>query len=116
MLRLQALGRFGTNCHCSRRDRRKERDLSITGKWDRHRMSRRDFLAISSMGAAALALGTQGVWLPRTGSAQTSSSRPYSWNPATHPFKLGVASGDPELYDNASKASVVLWTRLVPGK
>jgi alkaline phosphatase D len=91
--------------------------MSITGNWERRRVSRREFLAMGSMSAAALALGTQGMWLPRAGLAQTSS-RPYSWNPATYPFKLGVASGDPELYDTASgkKASVVLWTRLVPGK
>jgi alkaline phosphatase D len=64
---------------------------------------------MSGMGAAALALGTQGLWLPRTGLAQPtppSSSAGY--------FKLGVASGEP-LYDSTSGASVVLWTRLTPG-
>ena len=75
--------------------------MSITGNWDQRRVSRRDFLAMSGMGAAALALGTQGLWLPRSGLAQTASS--------ADPFKLGVASGDP--WSN----SVVLWTRLTPG-
>ncbi|MBA3472165.1 MAG: alkaline phosphatase D family protein [Rubrobacter sp.] len=75
--------------------------MSITGNWDQRRISRRDFLAMSGMGAAALALGTQGLWLPRSGLAQTVSS--------SDPFKLGVASGDP--WSN----SVVLWTRLTPG-
>jgi alkaline phosphatase D len=73
--------------------------LSITGNWERRCLSRRDFLAASGMGAAALALGAQGLWLPRSGLAQTSSD----------PFKLGVASGDP------LPNSVVLWTRLTPG-
>lgn len=79
--------------------------MSITGNWERRRLSRRDFLAMSGMSATALALGAQGLWLPRSGLAQDS----------TYPFKLGVASGDPELYDNGSKVSVILWTRLVPG-
>jgi alkaline phosphatase D len=69
--------------------------MSITSNWDRRRISRRDFLAMSGLGAAALALGTQGLWLPRSGLAQTASS--------SDPFKLGVASGDPW------PDSVVLW-------
>jgi len=52
------------------------------------------------MGAAALALGTQGLWLPRRGLAQSSTVDPSS------PFQFGVASGDP------FPDSVVLWTRL----
>ena len=56
---------------------------------------------MSGMGAAALALGTQGLWLPRSGLAQSASN--------SNLFKLGVASGDP--WPN----SVVLWTRLTPG-
>ena len=54
------------------------------------------------MGAAGLALGTHGLWLPGRGLAQTSTDPSY-------PFKLGVASGDP------LPNSVVLWTRLTPG-
>jgi len=55
---------------------------------------------MSGMGAAALALGTQGLWLPRRGLAQISTVDPSS------PFQFGVASGDP------FPDSVVLWTRL----
>ena len=85
--------------------------MSITGNWERRRLSRRDFLAASGMSAAALALGAQGLWLPRRSLAQTSTDPSY-------PFKLGVASGDPQLHGTGSSqtASVVLWTRLVPGK
>ncbi len=83
--------------------------MSITGKWDRRRINRREFLVMSGMGAAALALGTHGLWLPRRGLAQPTS-------PPSSPvyFKLGVASGEP-LYNGTSGASVVLWTRLTPG-
>jgi alkaline phosphatase D len=56
---------------------------------------------MSGMSAAALALGTRDLWLPRSGLAQTAGG--------SNPFKLGVASGDP--WPN----SVVLWTRLTPG-
>ena len=81
--------------------------MSITGNWERRRLSRRDFLAASGMSAAALALGAQGLWLPRRSLAQTQGGY----------FQLGVASGDPQLYGTGSsqKASVVLWTRLAPG-
>ena len=72
--------------------------MSITGNWDRHRMSRRDFLALGGMGAAALALGTMG-------SAQDASA---AVTFSSYPFKLGVASGDPR------PDGVVLWTRLAP--
>ena len=82
--------------------------MSITGNWDR-RIDRRKFLAMSGMSAAALALGAQGFWLPRGGLAQTQGGY----------FQLGVASGDPELYDDTAsgskKVSVILWTRLAPG-
>jgi alkaline phosphatase D len=82
--------------------------LSVTGNWDR-RIDRRKFLAMSGMSAAALALGAQGLWLPRGGLAQTQGGY----------FQLGVASGDPELYDDTAsgskKVSVILWTRLAPG-
>ena len=89
------------------REKMKGRDVSITGNWERRRLSRRDFLAASGMSAAALALGAQGLWLPRSGLAQTSGGY----------FQLGVASGDPQLHGTASNqtASVVLWTRLAPG-
>lgn len=83
--------------------------MSIMGNWDQRRISRRRFLAISGMGAATLALGAHGLWLPRRGLAQPTpppSSAVY--------FKLGVASGEP-LYDGTSGSSVVLWTRLTPG-
>ncbi len=83
------------------RKSRRDRALSITGNWDQRRISRRDFLAMSGMSAAALALGTRDLWLPRSSLAQTAGS--------SSPFKLGVASGDP--WPN----SVVLWTRLTPG-
>jgi len=74
--------------------------LSIKGNWDRRRLvSRREFVGIGGMGAAALAFGLAG---PSKSEAQ---SRPRFGG---DPFGLGVASGDP-LPDG-----VVLWTRLAP--
>ena len=77
--------------------------MSITGNWERRRLSRRDFLAISGMGATALALGTQGLLLPSRALAAS-----YYPSKLSNPFTLGVASGDPQ-HDG-----VVLWTRLAP--
>ncbi len=72
--------------------------MSIGGNWDRRRMSRRHFITLGGMGAAALALGT-------LGSAQDASA---AITFSSYPFKLGVASGDPR------PDGVVLWTRLAP--
>ncbi len=77
--------------------------MSITGNWDRRRLSRRDFLAMSGMGATALALGTQGLLLPSR--AWAASYYPSSLG---NPFTLGVASGHPD------EKGAVLWTRLAP--
>ena len=72
--------------------------MSITGNWDRRLMSRRDFIKVGGMGAAAVALGT-------LGSTRRAAAAIYF---SSDPFKLGVASGDPR------PDGVVLWTRLAP--
>ncbi len=58
---------------------------------------------MSGMGAAALALGTQGILFPRKALAAT-----YYPSSRGNPFTLGVASGDPR------PDGFVLWTRLAP--
>jgi len=74
--------------------------LSIHGSWDRRRpLSRREFVGVGGMSAAAVLLGTGGI---RTSRAMAAP--PFG----DDPFKLGVGSGDP-LPDG-----VVLWTRLAP--
>lgn len=67
-------------------------------------MSRRRFLAVGGMSAAALMLGAGGK-----AQAQTASEYPSSLK---NPFRLGVASGDPFYESGAS--GIVLWTRLAP--
>ena len=62
-------------------------------------MSRRHFIGIGGMGAAALTLGSVRSLLPTASGAERFRS---------YPFRLGVASGDPE------PDGVVLWTRLAP--
>jgi alkaline phosphatase D len=61
-------------------------------------ISRRKFLALSGMGAAALSAGVYGA-------SEKAWARPVF---KEDPFKLGVASGDP------LPTGVVLWTRLAP--
>jgi hypothetical protein len=74
--------------------------LSIQGNWDRRSfLSRRAFLGLGGMSAAAVLLGTGAV------TSNRALAQPIFRD---NPFKLGVASGDP-LPD-----SVVLWTRLAP--
>jgi alkaline phosphatase D len=74
--------------------------LSIIGNWDKRRLvSRRSFLGLSGMSAAAILLGTGAL------SNNRVLAEPFFRD---DPFKLGVASGDP-LPDG-----VVLWTRLAP--
>jgi len=74
--------------------------MSTQGNWDRRRLvSRRAFLGLSGMSAAAVLLGTG------TATSNRALARPFF---REDPFKLGVASGDP-LPDG-----VVLWTRLAP--
>ena len=81
--------------------------MSIRGNWDQRRVERvsrmgeidrRKFVALTGANAAALIFGygpsTEKVW------ARPSFSG--------YPFRLGVASGDPE------PDGVVLWTRLAP--
>ncbi len=75
--------------------------MSITGNWDRRRMSRQEFLGVSGMGAAALLLG--GL----SGSTALAQTLEYP-SSLGDPFKLGVASGDP------LPEGVVMWTRLAP--
>lgn len=72
--------------------------MSIEGNWSR-RITRRKFLGLGGMSAAALAMGAAGF----SGSRALAEPRFSSY-----PFSLGVASGDP-LPDG-----VVLWTRLAP--
>ncbi|HYI37168.1 MAG TPA: alkaline phosphatase D family protein [Thermoleophilaceae bacterium] len=62
-------------------------------------MSRRHFVSMGGVGAAAVAFGGVRSFLP----ASTDAGRFRS-----NPFTLGVASGDPE------PGGVVLWTRLAP--
>ena len=62
-------------------------------------MSRRNFISMGGVGAAALTFGGVRSLLP----VATGSDRFRSY-----PFTLGVASGDPE------PGGVVLWTRLAP--
>lgn len=79
---------------------REGRILSVQGNWDTRRLvSRRAFLGLSGMSAAAVMLGT-GVLV-----GDRALARPFFQG---DPFSLGVASGDP-LPDG-----VVLWTRLAP--
>jgi phosphodiesterase/alkaline phosphatase D-like protein len=66
---------------------------------NKRHLSRREFVGISGMSAAALLLGTGAL------SSNRALAKPFF---ADAPFKLGVASGDP-LPDG-----VVLWTRLAP--
>lgn len=74
--------------------------MSISGNRKRRsHLSRRAFLGLGGMSAAALLLGT---------GALTSNRALAQANFLDDPFKLGVASGDP-LPDG-----VVLWTRLAP--
>jgi alkaline phosphatase D len=73
--------------------------VAIEGNWDRRRISRREFIGIGGMSAAALLLGTGAL------SSNSVLAEPFFRD---DPFKLGVASGDP-LPDG-----VVLWTRLAP--
>nr|WP_253776628.1 alkaline phosphatase D family protein [Goodfellowiella coeruleoviolacea] len=61
--------------------------------------SRRTFLGLTGVSAAALVLGT---------GAPANAQTPGGDNVPADPFQLGVASGDPE------PTSVVLWTRLAP--
>jgi alkaline phosphatase D len=62
------------------------------------RVTRREFVRMSGLGATAVAVGAQGL---SDGSAAAVRFPSY-------PFTLGVASGDPE------PDGVVLWTRLAP--
>ncbi len=74
--------------------------MSIGGNWDKRRpLSRREFIGLSGVSAAAVLLGTGGL---RTEQALAAARF------ADYPFKLGVASGDP------LPGGVVLWTRLAP--
>lgn len=66
-------------------------------------MSRREFVDLAGMSAAALAAGT--VASDRVLARPVWQGDPFSLG---NPFSLGVASGDP-LPDG-----VVLWTRLAP--
>ncbi|PRX50440.1 alkaline phosphatase D [Prauserella shujinwangii] len=60
--------------------------------------NRRDFLALAGLSATAVALG----------SGAPAGATPGGDRVPADPFRLGVASGDPE------PTSVVLWTRLAP--
>ena len=51
-----------------RKDQTEVDDLSISGNWDR-RVSRRAFLGLGGISAAALMLGTKGVLSQTSGSA-----------------------------------------------
>jgi phosphodiesterase/alkaline phosphatase D-like protein len=85
--------------------------MSITGSWDR-RISRRDFLAMTGMSTAALALSASGLSVLGNKALAQSTGSEY---PSTlgNPFTLGVASGDP-ITEASGVAGVVLWTRLAP--
>lgn len=74
--------------------------MGVSGNWQgsKRGLSRREFVGLSGMSAAALAFGAG----PLTGKVEAQPR--FSGNP----YSLGVASGDP-LPD-----SVVLWTRLAP--
>ncbi len=81
--------------------------VSISGNWEKRRIEttnrlgsidRRTFIKLSSAGAAALIFGA-GPFTERLVAASSFSG---------YPFKLGVASGDPQ------PDGMVLWTRLAP--
>lgn len=72
--------------------------MSTNGNWNKRRLlSRREFVGLAGMSAAALAAGTA--------ASDRALARPV-WR--DDPFSLGVASGDP------LPGGFVLWTRLAP--